>query len=67
MSTQVQSGHGISFFTLLGLLFIALKLLDKIDWPWWIVLAPLWGGVALALVVAVLFGIIAVCVAVVKK
>ncbi len=25
-----------------GVLFVALKLIDKIDWSWWIVLAPLW-------------------------
>ncbi len=37
----VQNG-GISFLGGLTLLFIALKLLDKIDWSWWMVLSPLW-------------------------
>lgn len=34
-----QSG---SFISLLTLLFIALKLLDKINWSWLWVLSPLW-------------------------
>jgi hypothetical protein len=38
----------IGIFGLLGLLFVALKLLGTIDWSWWIVLLPLYGGVVLA-------------------
>lgn len=38
-----------SFASLLTLLFIALKLLDKIDWAWGWVLAPLWIPWALVL------------------
>lgn len=33
---------GIGFFSLLGLLFIGLKLTDNISWSWWWVLAPFW-------------------------
>ncbi len=32
----------ISFMTLLSLIFIALKISNKIDWSWWWVLCPLW-------------------------
>jgi hypothetical protein len=38
----------VSFFGLLGLLFIGLKLGGIIGWSWWWVLAPLWGPVAIA-------------------
>lgn len=31
-----------SFYGLLGLIFITLKLLGTLDWSWWFVLAPLW-------------------------
>lgn len=31
-----------SFLTLLGLLFIALKLMGYINWSWWVILAPIW-------------------------
>ena len=30
------------FLSGLTLLFIYLKLTDKIDWPWWWVVSPLW-------------------------
>lgn len=34
------------FFGWLGLLFIGLKLTGYIDWSWWLVLLPLYGGAA---------------------
>lgn len=49
--------RGISFASMLGLLFIALKLTGHITWSWWWVLAPFWAGFALALVIVL--GIIA--------
>ena len=39
--------EGIGFTGLLTLLFIALKLLDKIDWSWWWVLSPIWISIGL--------------------
>lgn len=42
---------GVGFFGLLGILFIALKLTNVIDWPWWVVLAPIWGPIALVVVI----------------
>ncbi len=42
---------GLSFAGLLTVLFVALKLLGKIDWSWWWVLSPLWISAGLALVV----------------
>lgn len=41
------------FLALLGLLFIGLKLGNVIDWSWWLVTAPLWGGSALIITVYV--------------
>ena len=41
----------MGFLGLLTLLFVGLKLAGVIGWSWWWVLAPLWGPVALALVV----------------
>lgn len=32
----------IGFFGMLQLIFITLKLIDKIDWSWWWVLTPTW-------------------------
>ena len=42
MSKSSSSTSGIGFAGVLTILFIALKLLDKIDWSWWWVLSPLW-------------------------
>ena len=36
----------MGFFGALGLLFIGLKLADVIDWSWWLVTLPLYGGFA---------------------
>lgn len=43
-------------FTLLGIIFIVLKLTGVIAWSWWWVLAPFWVGLALSL------GIVVICI-----
>ena len=35
-----SSSSGIGFVGLLTIVFVTLKLLDKIDWSWWWVLSP---------------------------
>jgi len=51
MSASSSSSHGIGFGGVLGILFITLKLLGKIDWSWWWVLSPLWIGALVFLLV----------------
>lgn len=51
-----NSSGGIGFVGLLTLLFIALKLLGKIDWPWLWVLSPVWISVGITL--AILLGVL---------
>jgi hypothetical protein len=46
----------IGFFTLLEVLFITLKLTGVIDWRWVWVLAPLWGQVAILVLVFAIVG-----------
>jgi hypothetical protein len=41
----------IGLFTLLGLLFVALKLTGQIAWPWLWVLAPFWAPLAIAIAI----------------
>ena len=48
--TQAKSG-GVGFIGLLQIVLITLKLLDKIDWSWWFVLSPIWGSVALFILI----------------
>lgn len=52
MAASNASRSGVGFFILLGLLFIGLKLAGLVDWAWWVVLAPIWGQLA---IIAVLF------------
>jgi hypothetical protein len=39
-----------SVLGLLGVLFVALKLTGVIDWSWWYVTMPFWGGLAILLI-----------------
>ena len=47
---------GIGFTGLLFITFLVLKLTEVIDWSWWWVTAPLWGGLALVILIVVLVG-----------
>ncbi|MEM7706569.1 MAG: hypothetical protein AAF358_13505 [Pseudomonadota bacterium] len=52
---EVRSS-GIGVFGLLGVVFVTLKLCGVINWSWWWVTAPFWGGAILTLIA------VAVCV-----
>lgn len=58
---HVSSG-GVGATGLLGVIFVALKLLGVIDWPWIWVLSPFWGCLALA----ILFIAVVIIVAAIK-
>lgn len=45
------SSGGIGVLGLLGVAFVILKLCNVIDWSWWWVTAPFWGGLALVIVI----------------
>lgn len=44
-----SSSFETSLLGLTFLVFLVLKLCKVIDWSWWWITAPLWGGVAIAL------------------
>lgn len=54
-----SSSGGVGVFGLLGVLFVGLKLTGYIDWSWWLVTLPFWGGFALVLAIALVLLIIA--------
>jgi hypothetical protein len=58
-SSSSNSGGGIGVLGLLGCIFVTLKLCNVIDWSWWWVTCPFWGG--LALLFGDLYGAAAVC------
>jgi len=51
--TSSSSSGGIGFVGLLTIVFVTLKLLDKIDWSWWWVLSPIW--ISFLVVVSLIF------------
>lgn len=60
----------LGFYGALAILFIALKLLGVIAWPWLWVLAPMWGGLVVWLAILALLGfffIVLICVEGAKK
>lgn len=58
-SSSSSSSGGIGVFGLLGVAFVILKLCHVINWSWWWVLAPFWGGLALFLLILAVAGVIA--------
>jgi hypothetical protein len=53
--SEGSSRGGIGVVGLLGVLFVALKLIGVIDWSWWWVTAPFWSGIVAALVILVIY------------
>jgi len=62
MSKESSSSGGIGVFGLLGVAFVVLKLTGYIDWSWWYVTLPFWGGAAFVLgvlLIALIFAAVA--------
>jgi len=53
-----SSSAGIGVIGLLGVVFVTLKLTGVIDWSWWYVTMPFWGGLAVALLLFVIIFVI---------
>lgn len=64
---HIKSTSGLSLCTLLTVLFVGLKLCDKITWSWWLVLLPLYGVWLIAFVVMGLLGTIVVACKVIER
>jgi hypothetical protein len=58
MSNSSSSSSGIGVFGLLGVAFVVLKLTGYINWSWWLVTLPFWGGFALLLIGFIVFVLI---------
>lgn len=63
---ETSSSGGIGFGGLLTIVFITLKLLNKIDWSWWWVISPIWISVLVVLIVLSIIFIIAIIAAIVE-
>ena len=54
-----MENKGMSASTVLTILFVALKLLGVIEWPWLWVLSPAWIGVVIWLLGAMIVAVVA--------
>mgnify|MGYP003594509084 CR=1 FL=1 len=57
MSKSSSSSSGIGVLVILGVAFIVLKLTGHINWSWWWVTVPFWGGFALAIILMLFVGV----------
>lgn len=55
-----NSSGGIGLGGAVFIVFLVLKLTDKIDWSWWWVTAPLWGAVAMVVALALTLIVVSV-------
>lgn len=55
MQKTVYAQNCVGVFGLLGVLFVGLKLCDVINWSWWLVTLPFWGGTALFFAILLLY------------
>lgn len=53
-----NNGVGVTFFGLLTVLFIGLKLTKVINWSWGWVLAPLWMPIVVCVICAIVIAVI---------
>jgi len=60
MSNNISNSNSLGFLSLLGLLFIGLKLGGVIDWSWWLVTAPLWGAEAALIGILLVISVIVI-------
>ena len=58
MKEKIIAYNSMSLGTILGIVFIILKLCKVINWSWWWVTAPFWIEACIGLLVLVLIGII---------
>ena len=49
-----NSYHGVGFFGLLQVVFIALKVAKVIDWSWWLVFIPAWIDIGIFLIIVII-------------
>ena len=57
-TTKTTITSGLSFSSVLFFIFLVLKLCGIIDWSWWWITVPLWGGLALILAGYLIFLIV---------
>ena len=55
---ETGTASGVGFFSLLGIVFVVLKLTHVISWSWLWVLAPFWLPLAVVFILALIIYIV---------
>ncbi len=61
MFEKSNLGRTVEILWIVGLIFTGLKLCKVIDWSWWWVTLPFWGGISLivlSLIAAIIYAVI---------
>ncbi|WP_293826146.1 hypothetical protein [uncultured Parolsenella sp.] len=58
---------GITLMGALAVLLIGLRLAGLIDWPWWAVLLPMWGPLALVALLVLVIAVLEIAIDAAKK
>jgi len=66
-TTSSSSSGGIGVCGATFIVFLILKLLEKITWSWWWVTAPLWLPAVVTLAILVIVGIVLLLIAILGK
>ena len=65
---QIRYGCGdIGFTGIITIIFIVLKLLNVVEWSWWLVFSPIWISFGIYIVISLILMIVAMIFAVVTK
>lgn len=62
-----SASSGIGVFSLLGVAFVILKLCGVINWSWWWVTCPFWGGVAIIGIILIFLGVAFLGIKIIEK
>lgn len=54
----MKESRGVGLATVIGVVFIILKLVGVIAWSWWWVLSPFWISLGLALVLVIVLRVV---------
>lgn len=58
MSSSSGNSSGIGLFGVVGIVFVILKFTGVINWSWWLVTLPFYGGLIIALVLLLIFAVL---------
>ena len=60
---NVFVNRGVSTLGLLGVAFVVMRIMGIINWSWWLVTLPFWGGLALFIAIIIILIVLGLIIA----